>query len=1099
VVAISFSALMPSVLRLVSTDESLGVHLTAQTTTPLADWGKCFRTEDEVERVLQVLEPLLVLLSVAGYGVPEVAMAGANAAQADVASVSMPALELRRGSAQAWTAAPGAQVGLRVCPTTANPLDLSGKLATYKPGFGIKACGWLMLPVSESDPVTSLDDLVRNKLWPALVSTVAAASAEVGVAALINHAAGYQIVSDVPVGASLSDLVANTRLKLNASGASGVLEAEFDAQDGGPSLGEQMQALAGSEDSLLTRVVTRGVVATTAELLWDYWQEDVPQAEPDEAPGIGNLEALGFVRALLSWVGTNEVVDTAPAVGTAPSLERPPLTRLIAVRSGKPPAMSDQDWNKFVAAEELYRSFVRMEWDATKRAAMPPVHCTVPRFTFTRSTEWDATQYPALEQALTDQPLTRTLDFARSRFELEVGAEGAGKPVGTVYLDIEKAKFADKQAIYSGIPDRNTFWCSALTIWTLSAAGYDLDQDVLGAPQADGHCEPHGYIDHNGWVAIRPWMLIDGQPEACMAVGLILNHARESDPQVDTLQRIPGRTVVFGFKWKTEVINGKPTEVPEFEPLVSIRDLSALKKPINTRPPLADAAKLSKPTLEQAQGQPIVKDKVPAGIDSKGFLRPYVLKELYEAGTYDGPTVAGRDYRDNPAVQYGPGTVQLLGLGHRVDSARIRPGDVGQYQERYLASGPYLGKGHAFQVWSVKATSQGKEVVIDAGTDPHSIPSDVEATAYRCIDANIANVGTHPYLMTGQDGVSISGWIPVANDTKLTLGRRYYFARLHESPWSDANLNAPVTTPATAPPSGAGPTPAPTPTPTPATATDSFDAPAASAHIDTLTAAYRNISAGGLTFKTKYRNTFLADHGGPYVAANYGGEEEADAFKNNYATYMAAMGKGSPEGVQKGVQASFDAGRIHADPEVNKAVSAALTMDDLEKYCHGRYGVDCIGFVLQALLTFPDYASYMPAHIAAKYPQPMSEKLSHFRRLAETNTADFEAASDELADPKTWRPLDVITWGGSGGSGHVILIRSTSLLASGIWEVQCAESVGGKWEVNGPKTSTYFYAPTADAAGLHWATSEADAMAGSMYGVILARATVRRARMEAVA
>jgi hypothetical protein len=442
----------------------------------------------------------------------------------------------------------------------------------------------------------------------------------------------------------------------------------------------------------------------------------------------------------------------------------------------------------------------------------------------------------------------------------------------------------------------------------------------------------------------------------------------------------------------------------------------------------------------------------------------------------------------------------------------------------------YIGLGHAFQVWAVRvrgpydrslpnpgalvgdgaADANGHLLFeVDAGTSTsQALDDEATVVAYRIIEANVSGStqGLASSTTGGNGGISISKWIefppPPASQNesipRFVEATRYYFGRLHESPWSDLNLKRSGATPAPTP----APTPGPAPAPEPGSGTGNsaaFDALAASAHIDTLTAAYRNISATELTFKTKYRNTFLTDHGGLYVAANYGGEEEADAFKNNYATYMAAMGKGAPEGVQKGVQASFDAGRIHAHPDVNKEVGVKLTVDDLEKYCHGLYGVDCIGFVLQALLTFPYYASYMPAHIAAKYPQPMSEKLSHFRRLAETNTADFEAASDELADPKTWRPLDVITWGGSGGSGHVILIRSTSLLASGIWEVQCAESVGGKWEVNGPKTSTYFYAPTANAAGLHWATSEADAIAGSMYGVILARATVRRAKMGAVA
>jgi hypothetical protein len=120
----SFSALMPSVLRLIGGEESGCVHLAAQEAAPIAEWGGCFRSEEDVDRILQIPEPLLVLLSLAGYGVPEVVLSAQGMPQSDRISVAMPTLEIKRGTTRSWDAAPSARVGLRVCPTASNPLDL---------------------------------------------------------------------------------------------------------------------------------------------------------------------------------------------------------------------------------------------------------------------------------------------------------------------------------------------------------------------------------------------------------------------------------------------------------------------------------------------------------------------------------------------------------------------------------------------------------------------------------------------------------------------------------------------------------------------------------------------------------------------------------------------------------------------------------------------------------------------------------------------------------------------------------------------------------------------------------------------------------------
>lgn len=1056
---------MPSVLRVIRATDDVGLHVADAGTAPLSDWAGCFGSEATAARMLDLLEPLLLLLGMAGYGVPDVTLAPPGATSGNVLRIVLPELALSRGTPHDWTVAAAATTGLRVCPTVAQPLDLAPLLAAYQPSFTPAGSGWLVLPLAGSDPAAALDDLVHKVLWPALVGKVAQGNAQAGVAVLVDQASKVQTVANTPLEASLPELAANARLMLDKVGAGAMLDAEFDADDGGPTLSAQAQQALGDAKSLLISVATKGLVVTAAESLWDWWHEDEPSAdEPADPPAVSAVDRLGFVRALLSHVGTLEVVDSAAVKPPAT-----PLARLIAIRRGEIQP-SESDWS------QLKASFVRV---AESPGQPPRIGSTLPPSqTFTRSTELDANNlYPALTSALTVNPIARTLEFARTRSELEAARPGSTayiKPAGMAgFKTLLFASSDDKVHAYKGVPECTSFWCAALSLWTLAASGYELDQPMLGLPDAAGKREPHGYSDLNGWKPIKPWMLIDGQQEAVLAMGLILQHAGQTDPA-----KVPGWTVIFDYVSATDA-KGNP--IKRFGGTVRIKDLSAVAKSDGDKTAGAAAA-------------PVVKNDftVPTYGD---YVNAYVNDALFEAGTYAGATMGGRSYQDSPAVQYGPGAIALMSVGTRVDFAAIRPGDIGQRHQR--SGTRYVGDGHAFQVWSVKVRQGTQDVVLDIDSLASAELAALPAVAYRCIDANVPGASNNPSLASeangGNGGVSISKWIDVPTPQTDSGGTRYYFARLHESPWSGANLGAAGTPPAPPPPPPA-PAPAPSPTSSPAPA-PAFDVAAAQARIDAVTAAYRSVVVAGLTMKTKYRNTFLPNHGGAYVAANYGGQTEADAYKSNYDVYLAAMGKGAPAGVQAGMQQSFDAGRIHASTEVNKPAGTQLTVGDLENYCHGLYGVDCIGFVLQVLLGFPAYAAYMPANVAAAHPGTLTAKQSEFWRLTETNTANFEASSIELPDPATWRAMDVICWGGSGGDGHVILIRDTTPLATGLWKLQCAESVGGDVATNGPKTSTWFYTSTADAAGLHWATSEANLKAGTLTATIPARATVRRAKM----
>jgi hypothetical protein len=97
--------------------------------------------------------------------------------------------------------------------------------------------------------------------------------------------------------------------------------------------------------------------------------------------------------------------------------------------------------------------------------------------------------------------------------------------------------------------------------------------------------------------------------------------------------------------------------------------------------------------------------------------------------------------------------------------------------------------------------------------------------AFRMIEADTVKGGRG---LDADGGVTISDFEAVPpNPSTLPAGQvpgkyskptRYYFARLHESPWSEANLNAAATTPEDVPPATPGPAPEPSPARTEAAA-----------------------------------------------------------------------------------------------------------------------------------------------------------------------------------------------------------------------------------------------------------------------------------------
>lgn len=356
-----------------------------------------------------------------------------------------------------------------------------------------------------------------------------------------------------------------------------------------------------------------------------------------------------------------------------------------------------------------------------------------------------------------DGALDSTLDLAETRADLG--------DAGTHYKR-EGATTADKMAQARGDSDRDTFWCSGFSLWTLGAAGYDMEKPLVGS-----NGEAHGYVDANGYMPIKPFMLIDGQWEAVQAMGRILK-------QTDDLATVPGYTLWISTN--------------------AVRDLEGEVRTVG-RSPASDAGTLI------AEGE--------SDVDT-GFSD----LDLYEEGTTDS-TTAREDYDDSLAVMGAAGAFELMNIGHRVNIDEMKPGDFGQ--TFYKNGGKYWGKGHAYQIWSVTVMGaawfgepgspklvdgseyttrtwlEDVEFVIDKDTDASLVGTTTTLKDYKSIEANIGGAaGTD---LSGDGGVDITDdRSPESQGGSESEDRRSYYGRLFENPWSEKNW-APATGPSAEP------------------------------------------------------------------------------------------------------------------------------------------------------------------------------------------------------------------------------------------------------------------------------------------------------------
>lgn len=329
---------------------------------------------------------------------------------------------------------------------------------------------------------------------------------------------------------------------------------------------------------------------------------------------------------------------------------------------------------------------------------------------------------------------------------LEIAQTRAALGNAGTHYEREHVTDADVKKMRTGATDATTFWCSGFSMWTLAAAGYDLDSKVLGS---------------------------DGKPFTYTAI--VKEQTR--DPEKKKARIAANRANARLMKQVTDA----GFELADDE--IAMVDTITFRQ-------LVDGHAL--PVLMMS--------KVEAHPDMPGGWLGVVHAPVNAfAGLIDGP--------DNTslAAMGAPGAFELLGIGRVIPESDQKPGDFAQ--ERWLVNGAYTGAGHAFQVWSITAKGSaqfgetgspepidpaltgwnaGVPFRITKDTDPARVGEHVVVSATR-IEANIEGafaVADKKKRAAGDGGVQITGEHAVPNVNKNHAGSVVFYGRLGSSPWS---------------------------------------------------------------------------------------------------------------------------------------------------------------------------------------------------------------------------------------------------------------------------------------------------------------------------
>ena len=312
-------------------------------------------------------------------------------------------------------------------------------------------------------------------------------------------------------------------------------------------------------------------------------------------------------------------------------------------------------------------------------------------------------------------------------------------------------KQADIKAMLTGDKDANAFYCSGFAMWTLAAAGYDLDTPIVGD---------------------------DGKPFSYTQI------VEDKDPKCDA-EQIEARR--------------KKAKGPMGQVAAAGIELGANEYPTTgkiTFRKLIDGDPLAIQLMTQIEREAIGPGTWLGVHRSPGMA---IFDELIDG--QDGTATAAKGLA---------GAFEAFGIGREVPEAEQKPGDFAQTRTRADA---YTGAGHAFQVWSVRARgdailgeerspravadgapagwNEGVEYVIEKDTDPALVGEHTVLAATR-IEANVegmmvpeqkakAENGKKP--PPGDGGVQISGEHPVLSAKQRKDGMVVFYGRLGSSPW----------------------------------------------------------------------------------------------------------------------------------------------------------------------------------------------------------------------------------------------------------------------------------------------------------------------------
>ena len=347
---------------------------------------------------------------------------------------------------------------------------------------------------------------------------------------------------------------------------------------------------------------------------------------------------------------------------------------------------------------------------------------------------------------------TKTMEPIQATVEgnstLEIAATRAALGNEGTHYRRKDATDLDVKKMVTGAPDATTFWCSGFSMWTLAAAGYNLDSQVLGS---------------------------DGKPFTF--TGIVTS--QQKDPDKKKAEVDAGRANAGRMKQVTDA------------GFVLAEDEYPTHGTITFR------------KLIDGHGLPVLAmSMIEADPQRPGGWRGVIREPANSfAGLIDGPDHTAL------AAMGAPGAFELFGIGHVVPELEQKPGDFAQ--ERWLENGAYTGAGHAYQVWSV--TAKGSAMFGEKGSpepaDGAALSGWHEGTTFRITkDTNPSHVGEHVVIAATRIEANIEdafakdpkdkkpatrgdGGVQITNEHAVPNVNRHegcvvFYGRLGSSPWA---------------------------------------------------------------------------------------------------------------------------------------------------------------------------------------------------------------------------------------------------------------------------------------------------------------------------